>query len=70
MNENKILSWLIEIAEERAKIQKLSPEHKKIFDARILIAQEIKRKLKRLDYGGLELLINKSSIITDKEKLF
>lgn len=32
MNENKILSWLIEIAEERAKIQKLSPEHKKIFD--------------------------------------
>lgn len=71
MTEAQTIDWITNIANEKVKVNPLTPEQKKIFDSRLKTMAEIKQKLKRIDYfGGVETLIAKASILAKSESLF
>lgn len=71
MTELQVIDWISKMAKNVAKERKLTPAQKTIFDSRLKTMAEIKAKIKRIDYfGGVETLIAKASLVTQKESLF
>lgn len=71
MTESQVIDWISKMAKNVAKERKLTPSQKTIFDSRLKTMTEIKAKIKRIDYfGGVETLIAKASLATQKESLF
>ena len=71
MNEQQVINWLIEMAQDVAKQRKLDSFDKVIFDNRLKTMATIKAKLKRIDsFGGVETLIATALKTGEKESLF